>query len=133
VPVSAGSQIAASAFSGESNATANAGGSVLIAAGGWLNFGAVDFGSRGARSIRIQLISATGKSIRIRVRADSANGPLLATLSPGTGRRALTPHVQTTHAKKLTGVHDVYVQVIGRSGGVTLDWFSFQLLPPKVK
>jgi hypothetical protein len=133
VLVGAGTQIMASSFSGMSAATGNADGLINVGVGGWLSFASVDFGKTGAKALRIQLAgtAANAKGLKIRVRADSADGTIIGTINPTTGRRAVKPHVQTAHARKLTGVHDIYLQVLGRSGTVEMGWFSFQLIPSK--
>jgi len=70
------------------------------------------------------------KGLKILLRADQPGGPLVASLTPKSGRSS-TARVQTAHTKKLTGVHDLFVSVTGKSGAVVMNWLTFQLIPSK--
>ena len=81
----------------------------------------------------IQLTSAAAKSkgLKIRIHSDSINGGVLATITPASGQRAIKPHVQARRGKALSGIHDIYLEVVGRAGSMDVSWFSFKLIPAK--
>jgi len=83
----------------------------------------------------IQLTSAAAKAkgLRIRIHSDSIGGAVLATITPASGQRAIKPRVQTHLGKALSGIHDIYLEVVGRAGSVDVSWFSFKLIPAKKK
>jgi len=87
----------------------------------------------GAKSLRMNL-ATTGKvkGLKVLVRADQPTGLLVASLTPKSGRASIA-RVQTAHTKKLTGVHDLFVSVTGKSGAAVINWLTFQLIPGKKK
>lgn len=131
-PVSAMTQIAASSYAANSGAQNNTNGTILLAPPDWLRFASIDFGTTGVKTLKVELANAATKmGLKIQFRADSLTGPLIATLTPSKGKRGATLHMQSAHAKKITGVHDLFISIVGKTGQVDLDWFSFIPLPPK--
>jgi len=132
-PVPATSQVAASSYALTSAAQVNSDGSVGISGGAWLKFSQIDFG-KGVKDLRVQLAAATAKmGLRIEVRLDRVGGKLLGTIQPSGGRKASAMHLQTVHARRVTGVHDLFFVFIGHNGAVDLSWFAFDAVEKKQK
>ena len=104
-------------------------GSVSAAPGDWMRFTGVDFAT-GVKLLEMNLaVPGPLRGVKIVLRLDSAAGPILATLRPSRGRFGAALHTQTARAKRITGVHDVYILILGRSGTIQLDSFTFTPLP----
>ena len=109
-------------------------GAIVGGAGSWIHFASIDFGTAGAKLLRLQLASLSKTpGFKIQLHADSVAGPILATLAPAGGKAAARYHSQTARMKKLTGVHDLYLVFTGKTGSVALSWFTFVPQPAKVK
>jgi len=132
-PPSAASVLAASTFSSASGAQIAPNGSVSAAGGDWIGYGAIDFGT-GVKSIQMQLVALTRKlGLRIQLRLDSLSGTLIGTLSPSGGRRGMVLHTQKASTRHITGIHALYLVVVGRKGQIAIESFTFVPLPHRSK
>ena len=86
----------------------------------WVRFDRVDFGRERLKSVSARAASQTGGTVQIR--ADTANGPLLATVKIPKGSQWTV--IKSKAAKVPAGVHNLIVSQI-RSEPVDLDWISF--------
>jgi hypothetical protein len=117
--INAATQIPPSAFSSSLGAQTGSNGVVTLDAGSWIGF-SIDFGSRGVRRARMQLAAAsTARGLRIQMRLDQPTGELVASFSA----RALARHGQVSRASKVTGVHNLYLEVV--RGQAAINSFSF--------
>jgi arabinoxylan arabinofuranohydrolase len=99
-------------------------GSVVGLPGDWLRYASLDFG-KGSQALTLQLAGFATSGSKVQLRIDSATGPLITTLQPIPSKRGKTARAQIAHVKKVTGVHDVYVLIVGRRGQVEIQSFQF--------
>jgi hypothetical protein len=124
--LSAAGQIAASQYCSSFGAQTNSDGSAWIGPGDWLGF-CVDFGA-GVKKAKMQLLAAAGEAgVKVQMRLDDTSGQVLATFS----NRALSAHGQTRRAAKVTGKHELFLEVVG--GQADINWFSFVPIVTKHK
>lgn len=131
-PVSAFDPIPAGKASGSLGTASTVDGSVIGAAGNWLKYSAVDFGS-GAAAFEMAL-AAVGKQtgMRVQVRLDNAKGAVLGTVRPPAGKQSRSAKMMSTRvSKKVTGVHDLYLVFVGQKGELSVQ--SFQFVAPAAK
>jgi len=96
-----------------------------IAAGDWLGYSNVDFGSAGAASVTTRLASGSTSSGTVQYRLDSTTGPVIATV-PVSNTGGWQNWVSSSVSASATGVHSVYVTFTGGTGDlVNLNWFQF--------
>jgi beta-glucosidase len=98
-----------------------------IAAGDWLAYRDVDFGTAGAASVTTRLASGATNSGTVQYRLDSATGPVVASVpvSNTGGWQAWVSRTATLSAAA-TGRHTVYVTFTAGAGDlVNLNWFQF--------
>jgi beta-glucosidase len=98
-----------------------------IAAGDWLAYAGVDFGSTGAASVTTRLASGTANTGTVQYRLDSTTGPVIATVPvSSTGGWQTWVSRTATLTAPATGVHSVYVTFTAGAGDlVNLNWFQF--------
>ncbi|MEU2878528.1 beta-1,3-glucanase family protein [Streptomyces sp. NPDC007070] len=100
-----------------------------LAAGDWLKYASVDFGSTSPAQFVARVASgvAGGVSGAIRVRVDSATGPQIAEIDLGsTGGWQTWRTVPANVTRSVTGVHDVYLTFAESSTEfVNVNWFTF--------
>ncbi|MEV7128965.1 beta-1,3-glucanase family protein [Streptomyces sp. NPDC093260] len=100
-----------------------------LAAGDWLKYASVDFGSTSPAQFLARVASgvAGGVSGAIRVRVDSATGPQIAEIDLGsTGGWQSWRTVPANVTRSVTGVHDVYLTFAESSTEfVNVNWFTF--------
>lgn len=88
--------------------------------GDWVGVGNVDFGSKGAKSFKANVSSASGGKIEVRL--DSTGGTLVGTLNvPNTGGMQNWKEVETS-IKGATGMHKLFFVFTGNGNG---DLFKF--------
>ena len=95
--------------------------------GDWIKVREVDFGTEGPDELRVAAASAL-RGGRIEVHADSADGPLIATVEiPSTGGWECWKTFKAAVETDVTGVHDLYFLFRGRKGCklFNLDWWRF--------
>jgi len=87
----------------------------------WAQYNAVDFGSRGPKTVQIRALSPSGGTLRLRV--DGVSGPVVADVpvSKGTEWRTVEARVSGNHK----GVHHLVVS-LGDGSPVEIDWVSFK-------
>ena len=130
--VPAGSVSASSTIQAESYSSTNASNNIrkfdisgsnqgvgYIENGNTLTYKDVDLGT-GVSQFTANL--ATSNSTSIQIRANSASGTLLGTLSIGSTGSWDTYQQKSTTVSSITGVHDL---VLVFSGAVNVDWFTF--------
>jgi len=93
--------------------------------GNWIRYSNIDFDT-GAQDVVFKLgLPAAAAGGKIEMRLDSANGTLIGTLiTQSTGGYGITAEQATTVAGA-SGVHDVYLVLIGGAGIANIDWFAF--------
>jgi hypothetical protein len=84
----------------------------------------VDFGSKTARSFTAALARDKGGNASLEVRLDRVDGPLIATLALSDATEAWKTASTATEGGA-TGVHDVFLVVIGDPDAACVDWWSF--------
>lgn len=127
-PRTAFAMIAASTADAMSAVQGLSGGAVSAGIGGWLRFSGLDFAG-GVKQVQMKLaLLGKARGLRIQLRLDSLNGSILATLVPRGG----VLHVQSAHTRAATGVHDIYVLLVGRSGRAEIDSLTFVPAPQHV-
>jgi beta-glucosidase len=98
-----------------------------IAAGDWLNYGSLDFGS-GAASVTTRFASGTSVTGTVQYRLDSTTGPIVASVSiASTGGWQNWTSATTNLTGSATGVHPLFVTFTTNTSGdlVNLNWFQF--------
>lgn len=103
---------------------------VTVAGGTWLRFSTIDFAT-GVRSISVDLGALGRTGIRVELRLDSPTGTRIGSLGIHAGRRGRPMRVQSARVRHITGVHDLYLVLIGRTGQVTVQSFVFMQPPQK--
>lgn len=127
-PRSAFETIAASTADAMSSVQVLPGGAVSAGIGGWLRFSSLDFAT-GVKQAQMRLaVVGKARGLGIQLRLDGLTGPILATLTPRGG----VLHVQSTRTRAATGVHDIYVVIVGRGGRVEIDSLTFVPIPQHV-
>jgi beta-glucosidase len=99
-----------------------------IAAGDWLSYGSVNFGSTAATSVRTRLASGSAITGTIQYRLDSTTGPIIASVPVNsTGGWQTWTTATTTLTGTATGTHTVYITFTTSGSGdlVNLNWFQF--------
>ncbi|MFI2641794.1 beta-1,3-glucanase family protein [Streptomyces sp. NPDC018610] len=100
-----------------------------LAAGDWLKYASVDFGSSSPVQFLARVASgvAGGVSGAIRVRVDSVTGPQIAEIDLGsTGGWQTWRTVPANVTRSVTGVHDVYLTFAESTVEfVNVNWFTF--------
>ncbi|MEU5091634.1 beta-1,3-glucanase family protein [Streptomyces sp. NPDC021356] len=100
-----------------------------LAAGDWLKYASVDFGSASPAQFLARVASGVGAGVSgaIRVRVDSATGPQIAEIDLGsTGGWQTWRTVPANITRAVTGVHDLYVTFAESTVEfVNLNWFTF--------
>lgn len=96
---------------------------VLSAKGAWIQFNAVDFGSKGKKykSVKVRAASETGGVVQIRL--DSADGKLISEVTIPKGKEMTEVKARLTSLQK--GVKNLVV-VLKDSNPVEVDWLSFE-------
>jgi beta-glucosidase len=98
-----------------------------IAAGDWVGYGNLDFGS-GAASVTTRLASGANVTGTIQYRLDSTTGPIVASVPVSSTGGWQTWTSQTTNLTgAATGVHALFVTFTTSAAGnlVNLNWFQF--------
>lgn len=92
----------------------------------WLGFKNIDFGA-GASQIVAQASQLPAAGISLQVHLDRWNGPRIATLAlgPAAAGSAATAQTYTASLSAVTGVHAVYLVLVGVPSGGELDGFTF--------
>ncbi|MFG3100990.1 beta-1,3-glucanase family protein [Streptomyces sp. NPDC048182] len=100
-----------------------------LAAGDWLKYSSVDFGSSSPTQFQARLASGVGAGVSgaVRVRVDSATGPVVAEINIGsTGGWQTWRTVPANVTRAVTGVHDVYLTFAeSTTEFVNVNWFTF--------
>jgi len=91
--------------------------------GEYIKLRGVDFG-KGAKQFNI-IAAATG-GCTISLRLDSADGPVVGTVTIGKTGSAEKYRTFSGKVKNATGVHDLYICFDKASGDVRLDWWQFK-------
>jgi beta-glucosidase len=99
-----------------------------IAAGDWLAYSTVDFGSTSPASVTTRLASAATITGTVQYRLDSTTGPVIASVpvsSTGGWQTWTGPTVNLSGTA--TGVHTLYITFTTNGSGdfVNLNWFQF--------
>jgi beta-glucosidase len=100
----------------------------FIAAGDWLAYSGVDFGSTTAASVTTRRASGASVSGTVQYRLDSTTGPVIATVPvSNTGGWQSWGSVTTNLSASATGVHTVFITFTTSGAGdlVNLNWFQF--------
>lgn len=88
--------------------------------GAWIQYNAVDFGTKKLKSVQAKVLSATGGTFVIRI--DRPDGQIIAELKVPSGNTWITAQAKV---KKLqTGVHNLFVSMPGE-GILKTDWIKF--------
>jgi len=98
-----------------------------IAAGDWLNYGSLDFGS-GAASVTTRLASGASVTGTVQYRLDSTTGPIVATVPvSSTGGWQNWTSTTTNLTGSATGVHSLFLTFTTSGAGdlVNLNWLRF--------
>jgi beta-glucosidase len=98
-----------------------------IAAGDWLDYGSLDFGS-GAASVTTRFASGTTVTGTVQYRLDSTTGPIVASVPiASTGGWQNWTSATTNLTGSATGVHPLFVTFTTNTSGdlVNLNWFQF--------
>lgn len=122
-------QIQADAYSASSGATTGSDGSLVAAAGDWVQYSNVNFGS-GATALQMQLAAAEQSGLKIQLRVDSVKGQVIGTVKPPSAKSK--SQVQTIRIRKTAGVHNLYLVFVGSKGQVNLNWLKLST-PQKKK
>ncbi|WP_037855525.1 beta-1,3-glucanase family protein [Streptomyces sp. NRRL S-340] len=100
-----------------------------LAAGDWLKYASVDFGTTSPAQFLARVASGVGAGVSgaIRVRVDSATGPQIAEIDLGsTGGWQNWRTVPANVTRAVTGVHDLYLTFAESSVEfVNVNWFTF--------
>ena len=100
-----------------------------LAAGDWLKYSSLDFGSSSPTQFVARVASGVGAGVSgaIRVRVDSATGPQIAEIDLGdTGGWQSWRTIPANITRSVTGVHDVYLTFADSSTEfVNVNWFTF--------
>jgi beta-glucosidase len=99
-----------------------------IAAGDWLAYGGVDFGSPGPLSVTTRLASAAGITGTVQYRLDSTTGPIIASVPvSNTGGWQSWRSTTVNLSGAATGTHTLYLTFTTSGSGdfVNLNWFQF--------
>jgi len=124
-------QIQATAYTSASGASKGTDGSVVAAAGDWVQYSKVNFGA-GATTLQMQVAAAQQSGLKIQVRVDGVNGTVIGTVRPASARSK--SQVQTVRIRKTSGVHDLYLVVVGPKGqAVNLNWLQLTGITKKKK
>ena len=91
--------------------------------GGYIKLRGVDFG-KGAKQFNI-IAAATG-GCTISLRLDSADGPVVGTVTIGKTGSVEKYRTFSGKVKNATGVHDLYICFDKTTGDVRLDWWQFK-------
>lgn len=86
----------------------------------WIQYNAVDFGSKRHRSVQVKAFSKTGGTLQIRI--DKTDGPLLAEVKIPKGTEWNMVHSQLLKFPK--GIHNLVV-ISEDNDPVEIDWISF--------
>ena len=94
---------------------------VLETRNAWIQYDAVDFGSKKLKSVQVRSLSATGGILQIRL--DHANGPLLAKVIIPKGTAWNT--IEAGLLRFQPGIHNLVVQ-LEDDNNVEIDWITFK-------
>jgi hypothetical protein len=94
---------------------------VLDTGDAWIQYSAVNFGSKKLKIVEVRSLSATGGTLQIRL--DKADGPLLAEIiiPKGTAWNNIAARI----FKFKPGIHNLVVQLKDNKN-VELDWITFK-------
>src|SRR5258706_958333 len=114
----------------QTETTTDTGGGLNVgysAAGDWLAYSGIDFGSTGAASVTTRLASGGTNTGSVQYRLDSVTGPIIATVPvSNTGGWQSWVSRTTNLSGAATGVHTLYVTFTAGGGDlVNLNWFQF--------
>ena len=94
---------------------------VLEARDVWIQYNAVDFGSKKLKYVKVRSLSATGGTLQIRL--DKVDGPLLAEIKIPQGNDWNTTEARISKFKP--GIHNLVLQLKDDSN-VEIDWITFK-------
>jgi beta-glucosidase len=99
-----------------------------IAAGDWLAYSGVDFGTTSPASVTTRLASGASVTGTVQYRLDSPTGPVIASVAvTSTGGWQSWASTTTTLTGSATGVHTLYITFTTSGSGdlANLNWFQF--------
>lgn len=101
-----------------------------ITNGSWIKIAGVDFGIAGATTFNVRTASATGGG-NIELRLDNnTTGTLIGTCSVASTGGGQTWTTASCMVSGATGVHDLYLKIVGGGGSLmSLNWWQFDAPP----
>ena len=93
--------------------------------GDWLRYANLDF-SKGTESMELRIASPFDNA-KLQIRLDSLDGQLIGTIDiPNTGGWQNWKTVKSK-ISPISDIHDIYLVAESTTGGININWFSFQL------
>ncbi|HET7898218.1 MAG TPA: carbohydrate-binding protein, partial [Flavisolibacter sp.] len=94
---------------------------ILAKPGSWIQYNAVEFGKKAAKSVNVRAVSTTGATVVIRT--ENASGPVLAelTIPKGSDWKVIKKSIAAVQP----GIKNLVLQLKG-DGHVEIDWLRFE-------